>query len=1429
MKFQKEFKNSFDFANLTNFNDANESLFNEFFISNSSVFSCPDYLFFDNFITDVNFLNSSTYSLFFNIIDFAFLTSLKFFDKSLVNSNSIISFIDQIDDAIDDLNLYHNLENITSIYHYSTPNVKICYPEPFIASPSFMHTDLWFVHILLYQYWLWFFFIFLIVFFFLTFLCTLRWCNMRIRPRRETRGVSRSKCGDLITATVPVTWAISIIVNESTDAIDYYDGFGTTELVVGIRAYQWGWEYYYPKDVDLNYNIKPSYSKFVGNSLKYTKTSDSSLTTNNLWKYYQNKTNDQVITPAHILTLPLDNYKLLNFLNFNDVGANSAQEINAFKKIRMFSKTYTSNLVYLPNSYSQKYKALSSLYINDTLFTDSYSYGLKRQHNFLSSQALINNQSTFFNLNSVNKFVNFNFKNNLSYKTNLNNLLNLNYFKKINNLSVNSSFFNLSNVFNKMYLSDFSINLNNSLFYSNFISNINDNSDKPKINYPFNKLFNSKLKKNNFFNFNSINQLNNNSNDSSLLDFNSENSNYFFNFNSSYKLMSTFSNNQSILSNGRFIRNFMNNSAQSSHYNYSLNLNTVNDSLSNVNKNIGFTNSFLLDLVNTDWINDLSANKHLSAKISLDYPYSPIISNNPFNEWKEYDSLSNTWVDNVPNVLQAKEEAIPSLLTSIYWNFYWSNSNIDLKFNNNIKYTNIHKSFYLPMFSFYYDYDFRNWQSLELLEDAYWESIYSIYTHDEYLNLAKDFYEYESADKINSIYNNFNKNYKFKNKILTKPLFKDVNSVGKTYSNSFYLDDYITPTNLLISKNFYFLPLFSGINNLEDSYESLKYLNYFYNNNGNKIFLNSINNSFLPHSYLSVFDSFRSDFDDFSWYVDDLNQTKTNSNFLNQKDFSNLDDNVISLQNNLDNKKLDRFTNNLNLRNTVKNSIVTYSAIQKVFKTRFDESRSNAKLSDMSNMYTKQPFISASRVHYEDLLGKNKNSFFKINFYKNNFQNYFNNFYDSSSSLNFYFFDFPFLLALKSDSSRYLWFDWFAKWGFLEVQPSSSSRYAIYGMPYFSKNFEFNSNSNETLNETENYFLRLSKSRRNYLPNWTYTPYFYAKNVSWYKNNIMFEVLNNNKNNLNSTLFFLNNSSWYWNSLYFINYHNFMFNPSFSGNSSYTKLNWKPQTSIQSYYYNVSELIDILTKREFLYREYFSNNNKIVNLPFFLTNNPNNPLINEVKASFFFMDPINNNNEYSRDVYFNSLNFFNYLLLKSFLNTSKDFLNLNFLTDYLFYYFFSNNYNNSLQFNSELYKNQYRPMKKGITNMIRLHATGAIALPIEIRLQVLASSKDVIHSWAIPSAGIKIDCVPGYSSHKVMVFLVSGIFWGQCMEICGRYHHWMPIVVYFLKRDLFFLWCTHFVFLSGPASIWNINDRQYTDYTKTVSFDKYSWLTEISK
>ena len=56
----------------------------------------------------------------------------------------------------------------------STPDLKIFYPEPFIASPSFVHEDLWFLHILHFQHWLWFFFISLIMFFFITFVNVVR-------------------------------------------------------------------------------------------------------------------------------------------------------------------------------------------------------------------------------------------------------------------------------------------------------------------------------------------------------------------------------------------------------------------------------------------------------------------------------------------------------------------------------------------------------------------------------------------------------------------------------------------------------------------------------------------------------------------------------------------------------------------------------------------------------------------------------------------------------------------------------------------------------------------------------------------------------------------------------------------------------------------------------------------------------------------------------------------------------------------------------------------------------------------------------------------------------------------------------------------------------------------------------------------------------
>ena len=99
-----------------------------------------------------------------------------------------------------------------------------------------------------------------------------------------------------------------------------------------------------------------------------------------------------------------------------------------------------------------------------------------------------------------------------------------------------------------------------------------------------------------------------------------------------------------------------------------------------------------------------------------------------------------------------------------------------------------------------------------------------------------------------------------------------------------------------------------------------------------------------------------------------------------------------------------------------------------------------------------------------------------------------------------------------------------------------------------------------------------------------------------------------------------------------------------------------------------------------------------------------NLLFLEIKKTFEFIDPVSFSSEISRNFFYQNI------------GTSQNSLNLFKVI------------NNNFKLNTDLYKNQYRPMKKGITNMVRLQATGAIALPIKTRLHILASSKDVIHS-----------------------------------------------------------------------------------------------------
>jgi hypothetical protein len=67
------------------------------------------------------------------------------------------------------------------------------------------------------------------------------------------------------------------------------------------------------------------------------------------------------------------------------------------------------------------------------------------------------------------------------------------------------------------------------------------------------------------------------------------------------------------------------------------------------------------------------------------------------------------------------------------------------------------------------------------------------------------------------------------------------------------------------------------------------------------------------------------------------------------------------------------------------------------------------------------------------------------------------------------------------------------------------------------------------------------------------------------------------------------------------------------------------------------------------------------------------------------------------------------------------------------------------------------------------------------------------------------------------------------MEICGRFHHWMPIIVYFMKRDLFFLWCIHFVHYSNKDNTYVMTNKQSSNSPYLASYDKNFWVEELTK
>lgn len=943
-----------------------------------------------------------------------------------------------------------------SVLQASTPNVKLYYPEPFIATPSFVHDDIWFVHIVIYQYWLWFMFITIIVFFFVAFLVTIRWCNLRHRPVRETRGVSRSKCGDLITATVPVSWATSIIIHESTDAIELQDGFGSTELAVGIRAYQWGWEYYYPKN--LHSSLKTNSTKFFGNSL---------LTSHN-----------------------------------------SSQDSSFFE--------FKSNLI---SSSTSTHTVTSPFHKNFSL-QQSEAFGLATATTSLGASSLLSKYGS--------------------------KLMNSTRLPKLSaSLIVDEALFGTT-----------PLNASMSDFYSSSFNIVNHQAE--------------------------------------------------------------------------FLNSF-------SFYNF---------------KNTSTVPLNLLELGRTGLVNFVSTPTFTRGSDSSN----------------DFLSVGN------------------------------------FKFLNALMSESTYRSSSLMQFSLLADQDFKRWASAELLEDSILPNTAirsAVVAPVSLNNLADVVLPLSTLD------------------LTTGDLF------FKTVSSHF--------TEPQSASNSFFFNSISRVDNT---------IFYYFSRQGGYPMLKNLYFEFLNRSVINSIVAFNVGSDwmgsvrdlVYKFSMVNLPQTSTLDNApTGSQLFTRLNPAMLAFS-------------TIDSLNAYKNLNTFQLAFWKVFKTTLEEERSSFFFKNYSNTDHSIPVVSSSMP---GLFG---------NLTKTNLPTSYSTLVSQQSlvtpqptnllNLNFTpsAFTFPFSVGFESDIIRYSWFDWYSTRNTISTKAIDTSVFNLHGSKDF--NFTFTkAPSSALLNQTDNFFIRYFLARKLTTPSNVLNAFFFSK----YHTLNFGGFTNGSSVTTASLMFLLKQGDWLTTDITMpisfssgANLFNFSYN--FSNNHYYPESRNLTRNASDS----LAALSSIISKKAYLFDSMGYRGLSQTNLTTLYSDLSS--ILNSVHVHSTVSNP----------------------------STS-----LNWLV------------NRELSvFEQPSPKNPFKPLRKGITNMIRIQADKAVAMPTDTRLQILAVSKDIIHSWSIPSAGIKIDCIPGYSSHRVAVFSLSGIYWGQCMEICGRFHHWMPIVVYFMRRDLFCLWCVHFIYKS---------------------------------
>jgi cytochrome c oxidase subunit 2 len=114
-----------------------------------------------------------------------------------------------------------------------------------------------------------------------------------------------------------------------------------------------------------------------------------------------------------------------------------------------------------------------------------------------------------------------------------------------------------------------------------------------------------------------------------------------------------------------------------------------------------------------------------------------------------------------------------------------------------------------------------------------------------------------------------------------------------------------------------------------------------------------------------------------------------------------------------------------------------------------------------------------------------------------------------------------------------------------------------------------------------------------------------------------------------------------------------------------------------------------------------------------------------------------------------------------------------------------------------------------------LEVNQRLVVPVDTKVRLLVTAADVIHSWWMPDFGVKKDAIPGFVNEAWFLATETGVYRGQCAELCGMDHGFMPIVVEVVSRERFVEWLGE-MGATGPA----FTERAPSDAALRTAFNE---------